>query len=444
MEADGNAEYAFGGIRRHREARGCGMDGNGGMGGNGRMDGNGGMNGNGEMDEMKRYIEEAEKALLHTYNRYQIVLDRGDGVHLYDLNGKEYLDFAAGIAVFALGYNNKAYNDALKAQIDKLIHTSNYYYNVPAVEAAGKMKKVSGMDRVFFTNSGAEAVEGAIKAARKYAYLKDGCADHEIIAMEHSFHGRTFGALSVTGNPKYREAFEPMIGNVRFARMNDFGSVEALVNDKTCAILLETVQGEGGIYPAEKEFMEQVRALCTEKDILLILDEIQCGMGRTGYMYAWQKYGVKPDIMTTAKALGCGIPVGAFLMTEKVAAHSLSSGDHGTTYGGNPLAAAAVSKVLDLFEENRITDHVREVAPYLERKLEELAGKYDFIEGRRGLGLMQGLVFHKPVGELIVRALENGLILINAGTNIIRFVPPLIITREDVDTMAERLERSLV
>ncbi len=408
------------------------------------MDGNGGMNGNGEMDEMKRYIEEAEKALLHTYNRYQIVLDRGDGVHLYDLNGKEYLDFAAGIAVFALGYNNKAYNDALKAQIDKLIHTSNYYYNVPAVEAAGKMKKVSGMDRVFFTNSGAEAVEGAIKAARKYAYLKDGCADHEIIAMEHSFHGRTFGALSVTGNPKYREAFEPMIGNVRFARMNDFGSVEALVNDKTCAILLETVQGEGGIYPAEKEFMEQMRALCTEKDILLILDEIQCGMGRTGYMYAWQKYGVKPDIMTTAKALGCGIPVGAFLMTEKVAAHSLSSGDHGTTYGGNPLAAAAVSKVLDLFEENRITDHVREVAPYLERKLEELAGKYDFIEGRRGLGLMQGLVFHKPVGEVIVRALENGLILINAGTNIIRFVPPLIITREDVDTMAERLERSLV
>ncbi len=408
------------------------------------MDGNGGMSGNGEMDEMKRYIEEAEKALLHTYNRYQIVLDRGDGVHLYDLNGKEYLDFAAGIAVFALGYNNKAYNDALKAQIDKLIHTSNYYYNVPAVEAAGKMKKVSGMDRVFFTNSGAEAVEGAIKAARKYAYLKDGCADHEIIAMEHSFHGRTFGALSVTGNPKYREAFEPMIGNVRFARMNDFGSVEALVNDKTCAILLETVQGEGGIYPAEKEFMEQMRALCTEKDILLILDEIQCGMGRTGYMYAWQKYGVKPDIMTTAKALGCGIPVGAFLMTEKVAAHSLSSGDHGTTYGGNPLAAAAVSKVLDLFEENRITDHVREVAPYLERKLEELAGKYDFIEGRRGLGLMQGLVFHKPVGEVIVRALENGLILINAGTNIIRFVPPLIITREDVDTMAERLERSLV
>ena len=392
---------------------------------------------------MKQYIEEAEQALLHTYNRYQIVWDRGEGVHLYDLEGKEYLDFVAGIAVFALGYHNKEYNDALKAQIDKLIHTSNYYYNIPAVEAAKKMKKVSGMDRVFFTNSGAEAVEVAIKAARKYAYLKDGCTDHEIIAMNHSFHGRTFGALSVTGNPKYREAFEPMIGHVKFAEMNDFDSVKALVNEKTCAVIFETVQGEGGIYPAEKEFMEQVKALCEEKDILLILDEIQCGMGRTGSMYAWQKYGVKPDIMTTAKALGCGVPVGAFLMTEKVAAHSLTSGDHGTTYGGNPLAAAAINKVLDLFEENHIIEHVNEVAPYLEEKLDALVEKYDFIETRRGAGLMQGLVFDRPVGDIIQRALENGLVLINAGSNIIRFVPPLIITKADVDAMAEKLERSL-
>lgn len=263
---------------------------------------------------MQQYIEEAEEALLHTYNRYQVVLDRGDGVYLYDIDGKRYLDFCAGIAVFALGYNNKKYNDALKAQIDKLIHTSNYYYNVPAIEAAGKLKKVSGMDRVFFTNSGAEAVEGAIKAARKYAYLKDGATDHEIIAMEHSFHGRTMGALSVTGNPKYREAFEPGIGNIRFAEMNDFDSVMRQVTDKTCAILFETVQGEGGIYPAREEFLKRVRALCNERDILLILDEIQCGMGRSGFMYAWQKYGVKPDIMTTAKALGCGVPVGLSLI----------------------------------------------------------------------------------------------------------------------------------
>lgn len=395
------------------------------------------------MGTMKEYIDEAERALLHTYNRFQIVLDHGDGVHLYDMDGKEYLDFCAGIAVFALGYNNQRYNDALKAQIDKLIHTSNYYYNVPAIEAAKKLKEVSGMDRVFFTNSGAESIEGAIKAARKYAYLKDGTTDHEIIAMEHSFHGRTMGALSVTGNPKYREAFEPMIGNIRFAKMNDFESVLSQVTDKTCAILFETVQGEGGIYPAKEEFMKKIKALCEEKDILLILDEIQCGMGRCGSMYAWQKYGVKPDIMTTAKALGCGVPVGAFLMTEKVAQHSLTSGDHGTTYGGNPLAAAAINVVLDLFKENHIIDNVQKTGAYLEEKLNELADKYDVIETRRGIGMMQGLVFKVPVGPVIHKALEKGLILINAGTDIIRFVPPLVITKEDVDQMIGILTQSI-
>ena len=390
---------------------------------------------------MKEYIEEAEKALLHTYNRYQIVLDKGEGVYLYDLEGKKYLDFVSGIAVFALGYGNEAYNNALKNQIDKLIHTSNYYYNVPAIEAAKKLKKVSGMDRVFFTNSGAEAIEGAIKAARKYAFLKDGKTDHEIIAMNHSFHGRTMGALSVTGNPHYREAFEPGIGNIRFADLNDFESVLAQVTDKTCAILLETVQGEGGLYPAEEKFLKQVRALCDEKDILLILDEIQCGMGRTGYMYAWQKFGVKPDIMTTAKALGCGVPVGAFLMTEKVAANSLVAGDHGTTYGGNPLACAAIDKVLDLFEEDHIIENVREVAPYLQKKLDELVEKYPNIQERRGTGLMQGLVFDEAVGPYINKAVENGLILINAGTNIIRFVPSLVISKENVDEMIAILEK---
>lgn len=389
---------------------------------------------------MQEYIDEAEQSLLHTYNRYQIVIEKGKGVYLYDTDGIKYLDFVSGIAVFALGYGNKEYNDALKAQIDKVIHTSNYYYNMPAIRAAKKLKEVSGMDRVFFTNSGAEAVEGAIKAARKYAYLKDGTTDHEIIAMEHSFHGRTFGALSVTGTPKYREPFEPMIGNVRFARMNDLASVEELINDRTCAIILETVQGEGGLVPATKEFLKGVKALCEERDILLILDEIQCGMGRTGHMFAWQRYGVKPDIMTTAKALGCGVPVGAFLMTEKVAANSLAAGDHGTTYGGNPLACAAVEKVLDLFEENHIIENVREVAPYLEQRLEELKEKYDCITERRGTGLMQGLVFDCPVRDVIERALENGLLLINAGADILRFVPPLIISKENVDEMIEILE----
>ena len=389
---------------------------------------------------MQEYIEEAEAALLHTYNRYQIVLEKGDGVYLYDMNGKKYLDFVAGIAVFALGYQNKEYNDALKAQIDKLIHTSNYYYNVPAIEAAKKIKKASGMDRVFFTNSGAEAIEGALKAARKYAFLKDGTTDHEIIAMEHSFHGRTMGALSVTGNPHYREAFEPGIGNIRFATLNDIDSVKAQITDKTCAIIMETVQGEGGLVPATESFLKEVRALCDEKGILLILDEIQCGMGRTGYMYAWQKYGVKPDIMTTAKALGCGVPVGAFLMTEKVGRNSLVAGDHGTTYGGNPLACAAVDKVLDLFEKDHIIENVREVAPYLEEKLNEIQAKYDFILERRGTGLMQGLLFDRPVGPVINKALEKGLILINAGANIVRFVPPLVITKANVDEMIEILD----
>lgn len=392
---------------------------------------------------MKEYIDEAERDLLHTYNRYQIVWDKGDGVHLYDLDGREYLDFVSGIAVFALGYNNKAYNDTLKAQIDKVIHTSNYYYNVPAIEAARKIKKISGMDRVFFTNSGAEAIEGAIKAARKYAYLKDGTTDHEIIAMNHSFHGRTMGALSVTGNPHYREAFEPLIGNIRFAELNDFESVKEQVTDKTCAIIFETVQGEGGIYPATEEFMSKVKALCEEKDILLILDEIQCGMGRTGYMYAWQRYGIKPDIMTSAKALGCGVPVGAFMMTEKVAQHSLTSGDHGTTYGGNPLACAAVSKVIDLFEEEHILDNVKEVGEYLAGKLEELVLKYDFVKERRGLGLMQGLACDKPVADIINKALDKGLLLINAGTHVIRFIPALTISKENVDEMIEILDACL-
>lgn len=392
---------------------------------------------------MQEYIDEAESELLHTYNRYQIVLDKGDGVYLYDYNGKKYLDFVSGIAVFALGYHNESYNNALKEQIDKLIHTSNYYYNVPAIEAAKKLKAVSGMDRVFFTNSGAEAIEGAIKAARKYAYLKDGTTDHEIIAMEHSFHGRTMGALSVTGNPHYREAFEPGIGNIRFATMNDIDSVKALINEKTCAIIMETVQGEGGIHPADETFLRELRKICDEKDILLILDEIQCGMGRTGYMFAWQKYGVKPDIMTTAKALGCGVPVGAFLLNEKVGAHSLAAGDHGTTYGGNPLVCTAVNKVLDLFETNHIIENVREVAPYLEKRLDELKEKYDFIIDRRGAGLMQGLEFDRPVAPYINSALDKGLMLINAGQSIIRLVPPLIITKQNVDDMIAVLDTCL-
>ncbi|HOO27519.1 MAG TPA: aspartate aminotransferase family protein [Lachnospiraceae bacterium] len=396
---------------------------------------------------MGQYIQEAESVLLHTYNRYPIVLDRGEGVYLYDIEGKKYLDFCAGIAVFALGYGNKSYNDALKEQIDKLLHTSNYYYTVPAVRAAQKLAEASGMDRVFFTNSGAEAIEGAIKAARKYAYMKDGSNDHEMIAMENSFHGRTMGALSVTGNPKYREAFYPLIGNINYAKYNDIDSVKALLSDKTCAIILETVQGEGGIHPAEKEFLKEIRRLCDENGMLLILDEIQCGMGRTGRMFAYEHYGVMPDIMTVAKAVGGGVPVGAFLMTQKVADQSLAAGDHGTTYGGNPFVTAAVNAVFDQFKEKEILSNVCEVAPYLEDRLDMLIRKYDFLTGRRGIGLMQGLVF--DTGKMLPadvskRALDNGLVIITAGADVLRFLPPLIITKADVDEMLVRLEKSFM
>ncbi len=396
----------------------------------------------GKAMEMKEYIEKAEQLLMHTYNRFQIVLDKGEGVYLYDTNGKKYLDFAAGIAVFALGYGNQEYNAALKLQIDKLLHTSNYYYSVPAIDAAAKLIKASGMDRVFFTSSGTEAIEGAIKLARKYYYLKHGAAGSQIISMGHSFHGRSMGALSVTGTKKYREAFEPLIGGVVFAEFNNLDSVKALVNENTSAIIMEPIQGEGGIYPAKPEFIEGIRKLCEEKDILLILDEIQCGMGRTGTMFAYQKYNVKPDIITCAKALGCGVPVGAFAATERVA-KAFEPGDHGTTYGGNPFVTAAVSKVFDLFEEQELLAKVNETSSYLTKELQKLSEKYSIIKEHRGIGLMQGLEFSIPVKDIIKKAMDAGLILIAAGNNIIRFVPPLIIEEKHIDEMTRILDAVL-
>ena len=392
---------------------------------------------------MKMMIDQAEADLLHTYNRYQVVLDHGEGVYLYDVEGKKYLDFMSGIGVFALGYSNEYYENALKEQIGKILHTSNYFYNVPAITAAHRLKAVSGMDRVFFANSGAEAVEGALKAAIKYAYIKDGAKDHQVVALEHSFHGRTYGALSVTGNSHYREAFGQMPCEARFAKMNDMDSVIAAVTDKTCAIIMEVVQGEGGIVPAREEFLKAVRDFCDEGDILVIVDEVQWRMGRTAYVYAWQRVGIKPDIMTTAKALGCGVPVGAFMMTQKVADQSLTAGDHGTTYGGNPLACAAVNAVLDQYEALGITDHVQKTAPYLEKKLDELVAKYDFCAARRGRGFMQGLVCKGPVKDGIADAMDHGLILINAGAAIIRILPPLVITEREIDEMAQILGEAL-
>ena len=389
-----------------------------------------------------QYMTDTEEGLLKTYNRFPVVLDHGEGMYLYDTEGKKYLDFTAGIAVCSLGHGNKAFNDALKAQIDKMIHTSNLYYNTTCGQAAQALKKISQMDKVFFTNSGTEAVEGALKAARKYAYEKKS-GRYEFIAMEDAFHGRSMGAVSVTGHKEYREPFEPMIDGVHFATFNDLGSVKALVNDKTCAIIMETIQGEGGINPATPEFIEGVRKICDENDILLILDEIQCGMGRSGSYFAWQQMGVKPDIMTMAKAIGNGVPVGAFAMTQKVAEYSLKPGDHGTTYGGNPFACAAVNKVIELFEEEKILDHVNEIAPYLTEKLEEIVAACDKAVKVKGKGLIQGLQVSVPVGEVSRKALEEGLLVISAGGTVLRMIPPLIVEKEHIDEMAEILKKVL-
>ena len=387
-------------------------------------------------------IRGAEGHLLHIYNRFPVALDHGEGVYLYDTEGKQYLDFAAGIGVNGLGYHNAELNDALKAQLDKLCHISNLYYHENCGAAADALADASGMDKVFFTNSGAEAIEGALKTARKYAWTKKS-GRYEFIAMNHSFHGRTVGAVSVTGHSEYREPFEPLFPGVHFAEYNDLDSVKALVSEKTCGIILEPLQGEGGIHPAAQEFMEGIRKLCDEQDILMICDEVQCGMGRTGTMFAWQGYGVRPDIMTMAKAIGNGIPVGAFAMTERVAEQSLKPGDHGTTYGGNPLACMAVRKVLEIFEKEQIVEHVKKIEPYLTARLDELTEKTDCILERRGKGLMQGLVLTKPFAEVNRRALEEGLLVISAEGNVLRLLPPLIIEEKHVDEMIEKLERAL-
>ncbi|MCI9560166.1 aspartate aminotransferase family protein [Clostridiaceae bacterium] len=392
----------------------------------------------------QQYIERAEQVFYKVYNRFPVVFDYGEGVCLYDTDGKEYLDFGAGIAVMGLGYGCRELNEALKRQIDKLCHTSNLFYHVPAVEAGEKLLKASEMEKVFFTNSGAEAVEGLLKIAKRYAHNKGMGTDYEIIAMKHSFHGRTLGALSVTGNDHYQEPFEPLIPGIRFAEFNNLDSVKALWNEKTCGVIMETIQGEGGIYPATEEFLTGVRALCDEKDGLLLLDEIQCGMGRSGHMFAWQAYGIKPDGMSVAKALGNGVPIGAFLVQGK-ASTVLVPGDHGSTYGGNPFVCAAAAKVLDIFEKRNLVEHVRKVGDYLWNKLEELSDRHDCIKAHRGRGLIQGLEFTGPVVSVVNHALlEERLVLISAGNQIIRFVPPLVIEEKDVDEMVRRLEAAVV
>lgn len=391
------------------------------------------------MTKTSNIIDKVENNIIHTYNRYQIALDKGEGMYLYDVEGKKYLDFGSGIGVFALGYDNKEYNDAVKAQVDKLIHTSNYFYNEPSALASEKFVKASGMTKVFYTNSGAEAVEGALKLAKKYGKMTKGDNCYEIIAMNKSFHGRTIGAVSVTGNEHYRESFEPLLPGVKFADYNNLESVKALISDRTCAVIMETIQGEGGVTPATEEFVKGVRTLCDENNILMIADEIQCGMGRSGYMFAYQRFGILPDIVTSAKALGCGVPIGAFAAGSKVC-DVLCAGDHGTTYGGNPLACAASYAVFNLFEKNKILENVVEVGAYLYKRLDEIKAMCPSIIDHRGIGFMQGLEYNHPVSGIIQKLLDAGLIVFSAGPNVIRFLPPLIATMKDVDDMINILK----
>lgn len=391
--------------------------------------------------KQEEYIKRAEENLFHVYNRFPVVFDHGQGVYLYDTDGKKYLDAGSGIGVMALGYGDPEYNCILHEQLERLIHSSNLYYTPQLAAASEAVTQVTGMDWVFFTNSGAEAIEGALKTAKKHAYLKNPKAGQKIIAMKHSFHGRTVGALSVTGTEHYRTPFYPLMDGVCYAEFNNLESVKNQLEEGVCAIILETVQGEGGIIPASRDFLRGIRRICDERGILMIVDEIQCGMGRSGRMFAYQDYGIRPDILTTAKALGLGLPVGAFCVSQDLAQTSLVPGDHGTTYGGNPLACAAVTASIRLMRQRRIPEHVTALSPYFEAILQGMADRYDFISSYRGIGFMRGLVTTLEPGQVAARALEEGLVILTAGRDVIRMLPPLIFQERDFDELEEKLIR---
>ena len=384
-----------------------------------------------------------QKNLVQLYKKFDIVLSRGDGVYLYDDKGKKYLDFASGIGVCALGYAHKAYTKALKEQIDKILHCSNLFHNEQIALATSNLSKASKLDRVFFTNSGAEAIEGLFKVAKKYAFKK-GIKNPQFIAFKNSFHGRTLGALSLTTNEKYQKPFKPLIPGVKVAKFNDMASVKKLVNDKTVAIFIETVQGEGGINAVNKDFYKDLRKLCDEKEILLIADEIQCGMARTGKFFAYEHFDVLPDALASAKALGCGVSVGAFVLSEKLAASSLEHSEHGTTYGGNPLVLAAVNAVFSIFKEDKILQNVQKLSPYLEQQIENLVSNFKFVKKRQGLGFMQSLCLSADVkvADVIKEAQKNALIVVSCAKNDLRFLPPLIMQKEHIDEMASKLHKT--
>ena len=383
--------------------------------------------------------ENFDEWMIPVYAPAPFIPVRGEGSRLWDQQGKEYIDFAGGIAVNALGHAHPELREALNEQASKFWHTGNGYTNEPVLRLAKKLIDATFADRVFFCNSGAEANEAALKLARKFAHDRYGSHKSGIVAFKNAFHGRTLFTVSAGGQPAYSQDFAPLPADIRHAAYNDINSASALIDDSTCAVIVEPIQGEGGVVPASNAFLQGLRELCNRHNALLIFDEVQTGVGRTGELYAYMHYGVTPDLLTTAKALGGGFPVGALLATEECAS-VMTVGTHGTTYGGNPLVTAGASAVLDIFEKRRITEHVKDIGAYLYEKLEELSKELDCIRAHRGMGLIQGLEFSVPAGPIVSKALlEQKLVLISAGTNIIRFVPPLVIEKADVDEMMKRL-----
>lgn len=379
---------------------------------------------------------------LPVFARYNIVLDHGDGPYVYDTKGKKYIDFLAGIAVNVVGHNYKPLVDAVSKQASKMIHCSNLYYTEVQVEAAEKLKKLSGMDKVFFGNSGAEANEGAIKLARKYATNIDP-EKIQIISALHSFHGRTLATLTATGQDHYHHGFGPLPASFDYVPYNDIQALEAKMSDKTCAVMLEAIQGEGGVHVPDPDYLPKVRALCDKYNAVLIFDEVQCGMGRTGTFFGCQQFGVKPDIVTLAKGLAGGVPIGAFMATDKVA-NAFHAGDHGSTFGGNPLACAAACVVLDALIDGNLMENAKEIGAYLQSKFEEYKAKYpNLIKEVRGRGLILGMELTRPGREIANECLDYGAIINCTAGNVLRFVPPLNITKAHVDELISVLDKVL-
>ncbi|MGL4737365.1 MAG: aspartate aminotransferase family protein [Cellulosilyticaceae bacterium] len=389
---------------------------------------------------MQTWIEEGENYILKTYNRFPIVIDHGEGCEVYDTVGKKYLDMTAGIAVNSLGYHHPKLTKALKKQVDELLHISNLYYTKPQVKAAKLLVEHSLFDKVFFCNSGAEANEAAIKLARKYGKQKD-THKTKIVTLKDSFHGRTCGALTATAQPKYQENFMPLMPNFVYAALNDVESIKTIMDDQVCAVLLEVIQGEGGIKVADQSFLQEVQALCKKHDALLMIDEVQTGIGRTGTLFGFEQFNITPDVVTLAKGLGGGVPIGAMMCREDVAV--LVPGDHASTFGGNPLVTAAAKVVLEELLEENLMGHIQQVAEHLEGLLSKLVSKYDVVAQRRGVGLIQGIELRVPAAAIINACLEKGVLFVAAGSHVIRFVPPLIVSEEEVGCAVQVLEEVL-